>query len=155
MIGKLHSKHSTMMQSIRLLKVTKRISSSEKNVEPSLNLDPASYKSRIKKDASLSVCADWHDATWCQASLRLPGSPDYNDTVRIMEQTDGRCPVRELSYLERRETQIEMNMDWKANNNSNQPSTMEPGASFTRTISRPITNHLNKLKKQLKRHWIT
>ena len=45
-----------------------------------------SYKSRIKKDASLDVCAD------CGISLRLPGSPDYTDTVRPIEQTDGRCP---------------------------------------------------------------
>ena len=60
-----------------------------------------SYKSRIKKDASLDVCADWHDASWCQASLRLPGSPDYTDTVRPMEQTDGRCPGTELSRGER------------------------------------------------------
>ena len=32
-----------------------------------------------------------------KASLRLPGSPDYNDTIRLMEQTDGRCPGTQLS----------------------------------------------------------
>ena len=54
-----------------------------------------SYKSRIKNDENLDVCAD------CQASLRLPGSPDYTDTVRPMEQTDGRCPGTQLSRGER------------------------------------------------------
>ena len=50
-----------------------------------------SYKSRIKKDASLYICA----------SLRLPGSADHNETVRFMEQTDGRCPGTQLSRGER------------------------------------------------------
>ena len=54
-----------------------------------------SYKSRIKKDANLDVCADCgmtpHDVKHLFVCL-LPGSPDYTDTVRPMEQTDGRCP---------------------------------------------------------------
>ena len=33
--------------------------------------------------------------------LRLPGSPDYTDTVRPMEQTDGRCPGTQPSPGER------------------------------------------------------
>ena len=55
-----------------------------------------------KKDASLDVCADCgttpHDVKHLS---RLPGSPNYTDTVRPMEQTDRRCP--ELSYLEARD----------------------------------------------------
>ena len=46
------------------------------------------------------LCRLWHDAS-CQASLRLPGSPDNTDTVRPMEQTDGRCPGTQLSRGER------------------------------------------------------
>ena len=57
-----------------------------------------SYKSRIKKDANLYVCADCgttpHD-------VKHLGSPDYTDTVRPMEQTDGRCPGTQLSRGER------------------------------------------------------
>ena len=55
-----------------------------------------SYKSRIKNDANLDVCADCGTT-----SLRLPGSPDYTDTVRPMEQTEGRCPGTQLSRGER------------------------------------------------------
>ena len=47
------------------------------------------------------LCRLRHDASWCEASLRLPGSPDYTDTVRPMEQTDGRCPGTQLSRGER------------------------------------------------------
>ena len=61
-----------------------------------------SYKSIIKKDESLNVCADCgttpHDV---KHLFCLPGSPDYNDTVRPMEQTDGRCPGTPLSQGER------------------------------------------------------
>ena len=49
-----------------------------------------SYKSRIKKDASL-------DATRRQASLRLPGPSDDIDSVRPMEQTSGIYPGIQLS----------------------------------------------------------
>ena len=47
-----------------------------------------SYKSRIKKDASLDcLCRLRQDATRRQASLRLPGSSDDIDSVRPVEQT--------------------------------------------------------------------
>ena len=61
-----------------------------------------SYKSRIKKDASLNVCSDCgtspHDVTHL---IHLPGSPDYYDTVRFMEQTDRHRPGTQLSRGER------------------------------------------------------
>ena len=47
------------------------------------------------------LCRLRHDASSWQASLRFPGSPDYTDTVRPMEQTDGRCPGTQLSRGER------------------------------------------------------
>ena len=61
-----------------------------------------SYKSRIKKDANLDVCADCGTTPYDVKHLFvLPGSPDYTDTVRPMEQTDGRCPGTQLSRGER------------------------------------------------------
>ena len=62
------------------------------------------------------MCRLRQDATWRQASLRLPGSSDDIDSVGPMEQTSGIFPG--FSYLE------EGNLDWdkprpKANNNKN------------------------------------
>ena len=61
-----------------------------------------SYKSRIKKDANLDVCADCgttpHDV---KHLFVCPAHPDYTDTVRPIEQTDGRCPRTQLSRGER------------------------------------------------------
>ena len=36
-----------------------------------------------------------------KVSLRLPGPPDHNETVRFMEQSDGRCSGTQLSRGER------------------------------------------------------
>ena len=47
------------------------------------------------------LCRLRHDEPCCQASFRLPGPPDYNDTVRFMEQTGGRCPGTQISRGER------------------------------------------------------
>ena len=54
-----------------------------------------SYKSRIKKDANLDVCTARR--LMMSSIFSFPGSPDYTDTVRPMEQTDGRCPGTQLS----------------------------------------------------------
>ena len=57
-----------------------------------------SYKSRIRKDASLDVCADCSKTpTRRQASFRLPGSFDDIDSVRPVEQTNGIYPGIQLS----------------------------------------------------------
>ena len=60
------------------------------------------YKSRIKTDASLDVCADCgttpHDVKHLFVCQAHPTTPD---TVRPMEQTDGRCPGTQLSRGER------------------------------------------------------
>ena len=57
-----------------------------------------SYKSRIKKDASLDVCADCgktpHDVKHLFA---CPGPSDDIDSVRPMEQTSGIYPGIQLS----------------------------------------------------------
>ena len=69
-----------------------------------------SYKSRIKKDASLNVCSDCgtspHDVTHL---FTCPAHP----TTMIPSDLWNRPTdiVQELNYLEARETQTEMNMD--------------------------------------------
>ena len=80
----------------------------EGNVQPSLNLDPdhcrllGSYKSRIKKDASLNVCSDCgtspHDVTHL---FTCPAHP----TTMIPSDLWNRPTdiVRELNYLEARD----------------------------------------------------
>ena len=62
-----------------------------------------SYKSIIKKDASLIVCAD------C-------GLVPYGIKYLFVCQAHPTA-ILSLSGISRGETQIEMNMDWKANNN--------------------------------------
>ena len=57
-----------------------------------------------KRENNPTTCIEdneGNNTSGCQASLRLPGSPDYTDTVRLMEQTDGRCPGTQLSRGER------------------------------------------------------
>ena len=56
-----------------------------------------SYKSRIKKDASLDVCADCGKTPHDVKHLRLPGSSDDIDSVRPVEQTRGNYPGIQLS----------------------------------------------------------
>ena len=69
-----------------------------------------SYKSSIKKDASLDVCADCgtrpHDV---KHLFVCPAHPTTLIPSDLWSRPND--AVRELSYLLRRETQIEMNMD--------------------------------------------
>ena len=75
-----------------------------------------SYKSIIKKEASLYVCAD------CGTRLMMSSISSFARLTRLhwYRQTyeADRRTLSGNSGISRRETQIEMNMDWKANNNN-------------------------------------
>ena len=108
----LHSKHSTLVQSIRLDCRPPPISSSEKDITRKERSTLAqlrsrycrllgSYKSRIKKDASLNLYADCgttpHDV---KHLFVCPAHPTTKRPSNLWSRpTDA---VRELSYLEAR-----------------------------------------------------
>ena len=59
-----------------------------------------SYKIIIKKDASLNVCADCGTTPHVMSSISSFARLTRH-TIRLMEQTDGRCPGTQLSRCER------------------------------------------------------
>ena len=126
MIGKLHSKHSTLQQSVKAVQCHERnvvldgrpppISNSEKELTRKERSTLAqlrfgycrllgSYKSRIKKDANLDVCADCgttpHDAKHLFVCPAHPTTLIPSDLWTLSRN----------SAISRRETHIEMNMD--------------------------------------------
>ena len=72
-----------------------------------------SYKSRIKKDANLDVCARRLMMSSISSFARLTRLHWYRQTYGA-----DRRSLSGNSAISRRETHIEMNMDWKANNNN-------------------------------------
>ena len=97
-----------------------------------------SYKSRIKKDESLNVCVECgttpHDVKHlfiCPAhpTTMIPSGlwSRPTDTVRN-------------SAISRRDTQIEMNMDWKASNNNWTQFTEDTEPAFAQTTIPPLLN---------------
>ena len=60
-----------------------------------------SYKSRIKKDAASTSVLTAARCHMMSSISSFAWPPDYNDTVRLTEQTDGHCPGSQLSRGER------------------------------------------------------
>ena len=94
-----------------------------------------SYKSRIKKDASHNVCSDCGTSPRISSLARLTRLLWYRQIYGTDRQTSSGN-----STISRRETQTEMNMDWKANNNNNNNNNHQlPHDSDLRHIIGPPT----------------